>query len=67
MKEIFGGLIEFESQSKLVEFSESIDKNGSIKVIEMSIEYGLKNGVYSLDEAYCLFMCLNKLKESKNE
>jgi len=64
MKTIFGGLIEFETQSKLIEFLESIDNSGSINIIETSIEYGLKSGLYSLDEAYCLFMCLTKLKEN---
>jgi len=63
MKSIFGGLIEFESQEKLTEFAEGLDVPTSIKILEASAEYGMKNGVYSLEEAYCLYMCLNNLKK----
>ena len=65
MKSIFGGLIEFESQEKLTEFAEGLDTPTTVKVIEASVEYGLKNGLYSLEEAYCLYMCLNNLKKTE--
>lgn len=62
MKEIFGGLLEFEDQSKLTEFTENLDMKTSIKVLEASVEYVIKNGGYSLDEAYCIYMCIQRLK-----
>jgi hypothetical protein len=66
MESIFGGFIEFENQAKLKEFIDSLDKNMSIKIIEASIEYAVKNGLYSLEEIHCLYHCLNKLKENGN-
>lgn len=60
--QIFGGLVEFESQSKLTEFVETMDIKTSIKVIEASMEYGVKSGLYTLEEAYCLYKCLLTLK-----
>lgn len=62
-EQIFGGLIEFENKEKLSEFMESMDKITSLKIIELTIEYGLKNGLYNLDEAYCLHKSISKLKE----
>lgn len=61
--QIFGGLIEFDNKEKLSEFMESMDKITSLKIIELTIEYGLKNGLYNLDEAYCLHKSISKLKE----
>lgn len=63
---IFGGLLEFESQEKLTEFAKNLDIKTSIKILEVSSEYGIKNGLYSLDEAYCIYMCLQKLKSIEN-
>lgn len=60
--EIFGGLIEFESQSKLIEYIETISNKSSVKIIELAMEYGLKNGLYTLEEAYCLYKCLLRIK-----
>ncbi len=60
--EILGGLIEFESQEKLNNFIENIDHINAIKIIEGSIEYGMKNGLFNLNEAYCLYKCLNVIK-----
>jgi hypothetical protein len=66
MESIFGGFIEFENQDKLKEFIETLDKNMSIKIIEASIGYAVKNGLYDLEEIHCLYHCLNKLKENGN-
>ena len=62
-EKIFGGLIEFENHEKLTEFVETMDKTMGLKMLELSIDYGMKNGVYNLDEAYCLHKCISKLKE----
>lgn len=60
--QIFGGLIEFEDRSKLIEFIETMDISTVIKIIEASIEYGTKNGLYTSEEVYCLFKCIVKLQ-----
>lgn len=62
-EQIFGGLIEFENEEKLTEFIESMDKSTAIKIIELTINYGLKNGLYNLDESYCLHKSISKIKE----
>lgn len=62
-EQIFGGLIAFENEEKLTEFIESMDKSTAIKIIELTINYGLKNGLYNLDEAYCLHKSISKIKE----
>jgi len=67
MKSIFGGLLEFESQSKLNDFVETIDEKTSMKIIENSMEYGMKSGLYSLEEAFCLYKCLLKIKSVIDE
>ncbi len=63
VEQLFGGLITFENEEKLEEFNDSIDKEWGIKIIELSIEYGLKSGLYNLDEAVCLYKSLTKIKE----
>ena len=41
-------------------------KNDAIKLIEMALTYGLKNGVYSLEDSFVIYKSISKLKE-KNE
>lgn len=62
MKSIFGGLIEFESQSKLTEFLKTMDDTTSIKIIEGALEYGAKNGLFSMEESHCMYEALLKIK-----
>ena len=64
-KEIFGGLLQFETNQQLNEFIESIDKEMSIKLIELSIDYIMKNGLFTLEESYCLYKSINKLRENE--
>jgi len=64
---MFDGLFEFESESDLDFFVDKMDKKSSIKIIEIVIEYGQKKGLYSLQESYCLYKCLTKLKEDENK
>ena len=63
MENIFDGLIEFESKKHLEDFLEKMDKPLAIKLIEGSIDMSIRNGVFSLEETYCLYKCLSKLKE----
>ncbi len=61
--EIFGGLLEFESEEKLIEFLKNMDLTVSIKVIESALDYSNSMGIYTLQEAYCAFICVNQLKK----
>ena len=62
MKTLFGGLIEFDTPSKLVECARTMDTDMSIKIIEAAMEYGVKNGLYTLEEAYLLYETLRRIK-----
>jgi hypothetical protein len=65
MESIFGGGIEFESKDQFDKYIETIDKPSALKIIDLSIDFGLKSGLYSLEESYALYKCLNKLKENE--
>ena len=64
MKEdIFDGLITFPNKESFNDFVNTMDKDTALKIIELSVEYGLKNGLYNLDEAMCLHKTITTLKE----
>jgi hypothetical protein len=67
MNSIFNGLLEFPELNQLEDYLNNLSTEDSIKLLELSIHYGQKNGWYSLTESHCLFICLKKLKENKNE
>jgi hypothetical protein len=66
MENIFGGLIEFNTQKDFDNFVESLDKESAIKILEVGINYALSNGLYSMGETFCLYKCISKLKENEN-
>lgn len=61
--EIFGGLLEFDNEQKLIEFLSNIDLKVSIEVIEAALEYSNSRGTYTLQEAYCVFLCIKQMKK----
>lgn len=67
MKTMFDGLFEFESENDLNLFVDGMDKNSSMKILEMAFEYGQKNGLFTIQESYCLYKCFTKLKEDENK
>jgi hypothetical protein len=64
MENIFGGLIEFENEEQFDNFMLSIDKESAIKVIETAIEFAYRNNMFSVQETYCIYKSLKKLKEN---
>jgi hypothetical protein len=66
MKEILGGLIEFKNAQELVEFVETMKRDTSMKIIEGSLDYGQKNGLFTLEEAYCIYKSLTIIKDTVN-
>jgi hypothetical protein len=62
MKELFGGLVNFDTPVKLVECARTMDDKMSVKIIEASLEYGVKDGLYTLEEAYLLYEALRRVK-----
>lgn len=67
MENLFDGLFQFESQKQFDDFMKNIDKKSAIKILELSIINNQQNGLYSLEESYCLYKCISKLKEDENE
>jgi hypothetical protein len=45
MKELFGGLVSFDTSVKLVECARTMDDKMSVKIVEASMEYGVKTDV----------------------
>ena len=67
MEQIFGGLISYESKEQLENFIGNLDKENALKVIEMSLLYCQKNGIFSFEESHYIFKSLQKLKENENK
>jgi hypothetical protein len=62
-EQIFNGLITFPNKETFNNFVNTMDKDTAMKIIELSVDYGLKNGIYNLSEAMCLHKSLTKIKE----
>ena len=67
MESIFGGAIEFQTKTQFDNFVETVDKDMSLKIIELAVDYGLKNGLYSFEESYAIYKSLIKLKENADK
>lgn len=66
MENIFGGLIEFDTQKDFEDFIDSLDKESALKIIEVGLNYAISNGVYTMGENFCLYKCISKLKENED-
>lgn len=62
-KQIFGGLIEFQSEDEFLELTKKLDVPNSLGIIEAAIKYGQKSGFYSLEESHALYKSLIVLKK----
>jgi len=58
---------EYESKKELTEFLNEIDSKNALMLIELSLIHASKHGAFDIDESYCIFMCLNKLKDTMLE
>jgi hypothetical protein len=64
MENIFGGLIEFENEKDFDMFITNMDeKDDALSIIEKSIEYAHKRGIFTVQEIYFIYKCLKKLKQ----
>ena len=66
MENIFGGLIEFESEKEFDEFLNKMDVDSSITIIEKSLEYAHNQNVFSVPETYFIYKSLKKIKDGFN-
>lgn len=68
MENIFGGLIEFDSEDEFDNYMRNMDSKESLMIIEKAIEYAYMNNLYSQQETYCIYKSLKKLKQpNKND
>ena len=63
--EIFGGLIEFNDKKEFINFMDTIDEKNAIKLLETSMNYAIKSGLFDFDESYAMYKCLLKLKSNQ--
>jgi hypothetical protein len=64
MASIFNGFLEYRTPQELDDYLvDKLDKETSLKIIELSIETLQSQGAYTLAESHTLYKCLNKLKE----
>lgn len=64
MENIFGGLIEFPSENEFDEFTNNIDSDNALAIIEKAIEYGYQKNLFTMSETYFIYKSLKKLKEN---
>lgn len=64
MENIFGGLIEFESEKEFDEYMKNMSSKESLVIIEKAIEYAYMNNLYTQQETYCIYKSIKKLKEN---
>lgn len=62
MENIFGGLIEFESEKELQSFIFEMSNKDAISLIEKALEFSHKNNIYTLQETYVICESLKVLK-----
>lgn len=65
MKILFNGLLEFQSQDQLKELLSSEDKKTALKLVELALQHAQNNGLYSFEESYVIYNCLNTLKNNE--
>ena len=63
MENIFGGLIEYQTKKEFEDQLDVMDKTLALSLIESAINYAHSNGVFTMDESYCLYKSFSKLKE----
>lgn len=67
MEIIFGGLIEFIDKNEMDSFLKKMSKNDAILIIEKSLEFSLKNGMFNLTESSIIYQSLQKIKTDENK
>lgn len=67
MKNLFGGVIEFDDDEKMEDVINRLTVKFSVVLIEQAITYALKSGAFDLEEAYILYKCLSKIKGNETK
>jgi len=67
MKPIFNGDFTFENHDMLDYVLDNLNSKMAINILELGIEQGLRGGIYTLTEVYCLYKSLRHLKNNENK
>jgi hypothetical protein len=67
MENIFGGLIEFESEKEFDEYMKKMTPRESLVIIEKAIEYAYMNNLFTQQETYCIYKSIKNLKDDEKE
>jgi len=67
MESILGGLVKFKNWEEFEIFLEKMNIDESFSIIEMSLIFAQKEGLFSLEESYVIHKCLNKLKKNEEK
>jgi hypothetical protein len=67
MENIFGGLIEFESEKEFDEYMKKMTPRESLVIIEKAIEYAYMNNLFTQQETYCIYKSNKNLKDDEKE
>lgn len=65
MPHLFGQSFEYDDKKDLIDWLEEIDSTQAITIIDLALSHANKEGAFDIDESYCIFKCINKLKELK--
>jgi hypothetical protein len=65
MEILFNGLLEFESNKELDKLLENCEEKTALKLLELALQHAQNNGLYTFQESYIIYNCLNVLKETK--
>lgn len=67
MSTLFNGDFEYEEESDFKEFLETIEPQNALKIIDIALSHANKEGAFSIEESYCIYKCIDKLKNTINE
>jgi hypothetical protein len=64
---LFGGEFEYDEKEDLNVFIDNLKPTVSQAILEMALNHANKQGVFSILESYCIYKCLEKLKDDENQ
>jgi len=65
MPHLFGEAFEYDDKKDLIDWLEGIGISQAIIIVDIALSHANKEGAFDMDESYCIFKCINKLKELK--
>lgn len=63
MPHLFGDSFEYDDKEDLINWLEKIDINQAIIIVDIALSHANREGAFDMDESYCIFKCINKIKQ----